>query len=160
VSATVQASPNQTRQTCSGREGIYICGLVSHQYIQKNSWQAVMKRTKPQYFRCSKFVTAKVPRYANESQYWTMEIYGMTGERLGEIGIRYQKSLQEQDLPQWKKDFMSKPSVSIRDGIAWVSYSSSKSMDLPSLSGSLTRTRLMRTVRVMSHQQKTLMFLC
>jgi hypothetical protein len=52
-----------------------------------------------------------------------MEIHGMLGEKLGEIGIRDQKASPDQDLPQWKKDFISKPSVSSRNGIAWVSYS-------------------------------------
>lgn len=46
-----------------------------------------------------------------------MEIYGMTGERLGVIGTEDSKS--EKRLPQWKQDFLSKPSVSVRRGIAW-----------------------------------------
>lgn len=43
-----------------------------------------------------------------------MEMRGMMGERLGVIG---QASDQ---LPQWKQDFLSKPSASVRKGIAWV----------------------------------------
>lgn len=46
----------------------------------------------------------------------------MTGERLGVIGTK--ESDSEGDVPQWKKDFLSKPSVSVRKGIAWVSHAS------------------------------------
>lgn len=60
-----------------------------------------------------------------------MEIYGMTGERLGKIGVKYETAEEkhearqgEDDLPQWKKDFLSKPSISVRKGIAWVSLPS------------------------------------
>ncbi|KAK4943015.1 hypothetical protein LTR10_017400 [Elasticomyces elasticus] len=49
-----------------------------------------------------------------------MEIYGMTGEKLGTIGNVQRK---DQKLPQWKKDFLKKPSISVREGIAW-QYSS------------------------------------
>jgi len=48
-----------------------------------------------------------------------MQMYGMSGERLGVIG-------QEPEglpgkLPAWKQGFLAKPSVSVRKGIAWVS---------------------------------------
>ncbi|KAI1618619.1 hypothetical protein EDD37DRAFT_274523 [Exophiala viscosa] len=49
-----------------------------------------------------------------------MEFFGMTGEKLGTIGKVEGK---EQKLPQWKRDLLQKPSISIRDGIAW-QYSS------------------------------------
>lgn len=41
----------------------------------------------------------------------------MTGERLGPIGPGTQQEVK--DAPQWQRDFLSKPSVSIRKGIAW-----------------------------------------
>jgi hypothetical protein len=44
-----------------------------------------------------------------------MEIYGMTGERLGNIG---QAHAEPHGLPQWKHDLLSKPSVSARRGVA------------------------------------------
>ena len=47
-----------------------------------------------------------------------MEMYGMTGERLGTIG---QLQPAAAELPGWKKEFLQKPSVSVRKGIAWVS---------------------------------------
>jgi hypothetical protein len=46
-----------------------------------------------------------------------MEIYGMLGERLGPIGAPKEDS---SSLPRWKKEFLQKPSISIRKGIAWV----------------------------------------
>ncbi|KIX02397.1 uncharacterized protein Z518_08338 [Rhinocladiella mackenziei CBS 650.93] len=48
-----------------------------------------------------------------------MDFYGMTGEKLGTIGQVEGKSPRQGNLPQWKKDFLEKPSVSIRKGIAW-----------------------------------------
>jgi hypothetical protein len=42
-----------------------------------------------------------------------MEIYGMTGERLGVIG-----QAPEAQLPPWKRELLAKPSVSARRGIA------------------------------------------
>lgn len=59
-----------------------------------------------------------------------MEIYGMTGEKLGTIGQvdKGKKdanadvdAVQDAHLPQWKRDFLQKPSISTRRGIAWVS---------------------------------------
>lgn len=47
-----------------------------------------------------------------------MEIYGMTGERLGAIGQARGK--KQKEIPEWKKNFLQKPSLSIRKGIAWV----------------------------------------
>ena len=44
-----------------------------------------------------------------------MQMYGMSGELLGPIGVS-----KDNDLPGWKKDILSKPSVSIRKGLAWV----------------------------------------
>lgn len=41
----------------------------------------------------------------------------MTGEKLGTIG---QVSEQSTELPQWKKSFLKKPSISTRKGVAWV----------------------------------------
>ena len=46
-----------------------------------------------------------------------MEIYGMTGERLGPIG-----SEGQEPEPEWKRILLSRPSVSVRRGIAWVCY--------------------------------------
>ena len=51
-----------------------------------------------------------------------MEMYGMTGERLGTIGVAEPRR-SEDHLPQWKREFLSKPSISTRRGIAWVSPS-------------------------------------
>ncbi|KAJ9607783.1 hypothetical protein H2200_007862 [Cladophialophora chaetospira] len=50
-----------------------------------------------------------------------MEIYGMLGEKLGTIGKSTQDDKQQEveSLPQWKKDFLQKPSISVRNGIAW-----------------------------------------
>ncbi|EHY53022.1 hypothetical protein HRR83_006139 [Exophiala dermatitidis] len=57
-----------------------------------------------------------------------MEIYGMTGEKLGTIGQvdKGKKdanadvdAVQDAHLPQWKRDFLQKPSISTRRGIAW-----------------------------------------
>ncbi|KIW91868.1 uncharacterized protein Z519_07838 [Cladophialophora bantiana CBS 173.52] len=51
-----------------------------------------------------------------------MEIYGMLGERLGTIGKaekRAEDKAEETELPQWKKDLLQKPSISVRRGIAW-----------------------------------------
>ena len=56
-----------------------------------------------------------------------MEFYGMSGERLGTIGQPKPPSpppplpATTAVLPQWKKDFLQKPSISVRKGIAWVS---------------------------------------
>ncbi|OAL39354.1 hypothetical protein AYO20_01224 [Fonsecaea nubica] len=47
-----------------------------------------------------------------------MEIFGMLGERLGTIG-KVEKKVEEAVLPRWKKDFLQKPSISVRKGIAW-----------------------------------------
>ena len=47
-----------------------------------------------------------------------MQMYGMSGEKLGPIGP---KADVEAKSSSWKEDFLSKPSVSIRKGIAWVS---------------------------------------
>ena len=55
----------------------------------------------------------------------------MTGERLGVIGTK--ESDSEGDFPQWKKDFLSKPSVSVRKGIAWVSLASGELWRVPAL---------------------------
>ena len=44
-----------------------------------------------------------------------MEMFGLGGERLGKIGTS-----QEEEVPEWKKTLLSKPSVSKRKGIAWV----------------------------------------
>ncbi|RMZ81502.1 hypothetical protein DV738_g2297, partial [Chaetothyriales sp. CBS 135597] len=49
-----------------------------------------------------------------------MEVYGMTGEKLGMIG----EGGKDQDtaaaaLPEWQRAYLSKPSISIRRGIAW-----------------------------------------
>jgi hypothetical protein len=49
-----------------------------------------------------------------------MEMYGMTGERLGTIGSPQQEGGND-NLPQWKRELLSKPSISVRRGIAWVS---------------------------------------
>lgn len=54
-----------------------------------------------------------------------MQMYGMTGEPLGKIGQEPETST----LPAWKQEFLSKPSVSIRKGIAWVSDSSTSCGD-------------------------------
>jgi hypothetical protein len=54
-----------------------------------------------------------------------MEMYGMLGERLGTIGgpeDRGDGKAEELDMPQWKTDFLQKPSISTRNGIAWVSH--------------------------------------
>ncbi|KIY00543.1 uncharacterized protein Z520_03206 [Fonsecaea multimorphosa CBS 102226] len=50
-----------------------------------------------------------------------MEIYGMLGERLGTIGeVKKEEDKAEgAEFPQWKKDLLRKPSISIRKGIAW-----------------------------------------
>ncbi|KAL2429864.1 hypothetical protein ABEF95_012442 [Exophiala dermatitidis] len=57
-----------------------------------------------------------------------MEFYGMTGEKLGTIGQvdKGKKdanadvdAVQDAHLPQWKRDFLQKPSISTRRGIAW-----------------------------------------
>lgn len=48
-----------------------------------------------------------------------MQMYGMSGERLGVIGQEPQGLPWK--LPAWKQDFLAKPSVSVRRGIAWVS---------------------------------------
>ncbi|KIW32889.1 uncharacterized protein PV07_04402 [Cladophialophora immunda] len=51
-----------------------------------------------------------------------MEIYGMLGEKLGTIGKPEKKAedgAAEARLPQWKKDLLQKPSISVRKGIAW-----------------------------------------
>ncbi|KAK5213664.1 hypothetical protein LTR41_001244 [Exophiala xenobiotica] len=48
-----------------------------------------------------------------------MEFYGMTGEKLGVIGQIDSSKSKFDDLPQWKKDLLQKPSVSVRKGIAW-----------------------------------------
>ncbi|KIW66340.1 hypothetical protein PV04_05676 [Phialophora macrospora] len=51
-----------------------------------------------------------------------MEIYGMLGEKLGSIGevkAHHLGQAEERDIPQWKKDFLQKPSISTRRGIAW-----------------------------------------
>ncbi|OCT51021.1 hypothetical protein CLCR_08778 [Cladophialophora carrionii] len=51
-----------------------------------------------------------------------MEIYGMLGEKLGTIGkdkTHDSGQPEEQNVPQWKKDFLQKPSISSRNGIAW-----------------------------------------
>ncbi|EXJ58063.1 hypothetical protein A1O7_05486 [Cladophialophora yegresii CBS 114405] len=51
-----------------------------------------------------------------------MEIYGMLGEKLGTIGkdkAQDHGQPEEQKLPQWKQDFLQKPSISSRNGIAW-----------------------------------------
>ncbi|KAL2417571.1 hypothetical protein ABEF95_012256 [Exophiala dermatitidis] len=57
-----------------------------------------------------------------------MEFYGMTGEKLGTIGQvdKGKKdtnadadAVHDDDLPQWKRDFLQKPSISTRRGIAW-----------------------------------------
>jgi hypothetical protein len=61
----------------------------------------------------------------------------MLGEKLGEIGMRDQRASLDQHLPQWKKDFSSKPSVSSRNGIAWVSYSPFERKNLLSLRDAL-----------------------
>lgn len=45
----------------------------------------------------------------------------MTGERLGSIGLPQAPEGLPWKLPKWKEDFLAKPSVSIRRGIAWVS---------------------------------------
>jgi len=47
-----------------------------------------------------------------------MEMYGMSGERLGVIGQALGGLPSK--LPSWKQDFLAKPSVFIRRGIAWV----------------------------------------
>jgi hypothetical protein len=44
-----------------------------------------------------------------------MEIYGMTGERLGNIG---QSQSPTERRPQWKLDLLSTPSISVRRGVA------------------------------------------
>ncbi len=49
-----------------------------------------------------------------------MEFYGMTGEKLGVIGQIDGTKSKFDDLPQWKKDLLQKPSISVRKGIAWV----------------------------------------
>ena len=67
----------------------------------------------------SKFIS---PNCWNSSPYELfaeMEIYGMTGERLGTIGST-EKKPDEANLPQWQRDFLSKPSISVRRGIARV----------------------------------------
>lgn len=45
----------------------------------------------------------------------------MTGERLGTIGQVEGERAKQANLPQWKKEFLEKPSISVRKGIAWVS---------------------------------------
>jgi hypothetical protein len=50
-----------------------------------------------------------------------MEMYGVTGEKLGVIGKSIETAPKASELPQWKKDFLEKPSISVRRGIAWVS---------------------------------------
>lgn len=47
-----------------------------------------------------------------------MQIFGVTGEALGTIGVEEEEHQQE---PVWKKILAGKPSVSVRKGIAWVS---------------------------------------
>ena len=44
----------------------------------------------------------------------------MTGEKLGVIGQIDATTSKFDDLPQWKKDLLQKPSISVRKGIAWV----------------------------------------
>lgn len=44
----------------------------------------------------------------------------MTGEKLGTIGQVEGKG-QMEHVPRWKKEFLAKPSISVRKGIAWVS---------------------------------------
>jgi hypothetical protein len=46
-----------------------------------------------------------------------MEIYGMTGERLGTIGVT--PPVTTETPPGWKASLLAKPSVSTRCGIAW-----------------------------------------
>lgn len=53
-----------------------------------------------------------------------MQMYGMSGERLGTIGQEPEGLSWK--LPAWKQDFLAKPSVSIRRGIAWVSVVTNK----------------------------------
>lgn len=47
-----------------------------------------------------------------------MQMYGMSGEPLGLIG---RPESPTEKLPAWKQDILSKPSASVRKGIAWVS---------------------------------------
>lgn len=61
-----------------------------------------------------------------------MEIYGMLGERLGMIGKAetHDKAVPEgRSTPDWQKDFLQKPSISTRKGIAWVRYPSSSILE-------------------------------
>jgi len=46
-----------------------------------------------------------------------MQMFGVTGEALGTIGV---KAEQQEREPEWKKLLNAKPSVSIRKGIARV----------------------------------------
>lgn len=53
----------------------------------------------------------------------------MTGERLGTIGqpkpppsTTPTTSATAAELPEWKKEFLQKPSISVRKGIAWVGH--------------------------------------
>ncbi|OAP59928.1 hypothetical protein AYL99_04930 [Fonsecaea erecta] len=50
-----------------------------------------------------------------------MEIFGMLGERLGIIGTadKAKDKAEGAELPHWKKQFLQKPSISVRKGIAW-----------------------------------------
>lgn len=50
-----------------------------------------------------------------------MQMFGVTGEALGTIGVRAEQQERE---PEWKKLLNAKPSVSIRRGIARVCMSS------------------------------------
>lgn len=54
----------------------------------------------------------------------------MTGEPLGTIGqpkpppssTTATTSATAAELPEWKKEFLQRPSISVRKGIAWVSH--------------------------------------
>ncbi len=51
-----------------------------------------------------------------------MQFYGMLGEKLGSIGKSKEQGEENEqhDMPQWKRDFLQKPSISVRNGIARV----------------------------------------
>jgi hypothetical protein len=51
-----------------------------------------------------------------------MQIFGVTGESLGTIGVREEpKKTEPEPEPEWKRMLDARPSVSVRRGIAWVS---------------------------------------
>ena len=60
----------------------------------------------------------------------------MLGEKLGMISKsrKQDDNTEEQAIPQWKKSLLQKPSVSVRNGIAWVRLLAVKRLGLWRLS--------------------------